>query len=145
MPFSDLSRREFVAGFGAALIGGTRIGHPIHVHCMAGAVHRRGPHPTPRPGVNASKVLRVEQLADSPDALPAFEAARKVPQILDGIRCHCGCADLKGFYSLLSCYEGDGMARMCVICQGQARLAERLSGSGRTLDEIRAAIDARFG
>ncbi|MEO8226707.1 MAG: CYCYC family (seleno)protein, partial [Gemmatimonadota bacterium] len=72
-------------------------------------------------------------------------AARRIPQILDGIRCHCGCATLPGFYSLLSCYEGDGMARMCVICQGQARLADRLERAGKSLDQIRSAIDARFG
>jgi hypothetical protein len=36
------------------------------------------------------------------------------------------------------------MARHCEICQGQARLALRLHASGKTLDEIRAAIDARY-
>ncbi len=145
MPVPDVSRREFMAGIAAALIGGSHVTRPIHRHCGAPAARRSGPHPTPRPGITASKVLPDTKLADTPEALPAFEAARKVPQILDGIRCHCGCADLDGFYSLLSCYEGDGMARMCVICQGQARLAERLFRSGRTLDEVRAAIDARFG
>ena len=37
------------------------------------------------------------------------------------------------------------MAQMCLICQGEGKLAERLYRDGRTLDEIRAAIDARFG
>ncbi len=138
------TRRDFLSGCAAALV--IRLG-PVRLHARCGAElgPRRAPHPTPRPGIDGSKVLSVEKLTDTPDAIPAFEAARKVPQILDGIRCHCGCADLKGFYSLLSCYEGDGMARMCVICQGQARLAARLFGAGRSLDEIRAAIDARFG
>lgn len=145
MMFPDLSRRDFMAGLALALIDGNQIARPVHALCMAPAALRPGPHPTPRPGITASKVLPDAKLADTPEALPAFEAARKVPQILDGIRCHCGCADLDGFYSLLSCYEGDGMARMCVICQGQARLAERLFRSGRSLDDIRAAIDARFG
>ena len=70
---------------------------------------------------------------------------REIPQIVDGIRCQCGCADLPGFYSLLSCYESEGMARWCEICQGEGRLAARLYKTGKTLDEIRAAIDARFG
>jgi hypothetical protein len=140
-----ISRRTFLAGC-ALLLGGHRLGsvEPA-AHCAMGGRRRSGPHPTPRPGIDASKVLTADKLTDSPDAVPAFEAARKIPQILDGIRCHCGCADLKGFYSLLSCYEDDGMARMCVICQGQARLAERLARGGKSLDEIRAAIDARFG
>jgi len=105
---------------------------------------RRGPHPDPRPGIDASRVLPDSALADWPDALPAFAAVRGIPQIVDGIRCNCGCAGKPGFYSLLSCYEADGMARHCPICQGQAKLALRLHGAGKTLDEIRAAIDARY-
>lgn len=143
MSFAPVTRRGFIAGCGALMLAWS--GTPLAAaHCGTRS-SRRGPHPVPRPGVNASKVLRDDQLADSPEAVPAFEAARRIPHILDGIRCHCGCADLKGFYSLLSCYEADGMARMCVICQGQARLADRLFRGGSSLDEIRAAIDARFG
>lgn len=106
---------------------------------------RGGPHPTPRPGITAAKVLTAEQLADSPDAIPVFDLVRQIPEIVDGIRCQCGCADAPGFYSLLSCYEEHGMARHCEICQGEARVAHRLNAAGKTLDEIRAAIDARFG
>ena len=69
---------------------------------------------------------------------------REIPGIVDGIRCHCGCAGNDGNYSLLSCYEGDGMARHCQLCQGQARMAHRLHRDGRSLDEIRAAIDERY-
>jgi hypothetical protein len=90
-------------------------------------------------------VLPDSDLADYPAAVPAFEAARQIPQILDGIRCQCGCADVPGFYSLLSCYESAGMARMCEICQGEARYAARLFAAGKSLDDIRAAIDARYG
>lgn len=112
----------------------------------ARAVMRRGgPHPTPGPGIDASRVLPDEALADWPDALPAFAAVRQIPQVVDGIRCNCGCAGLPGFYSLLSCYEAEGMARRCPICQGQAKLALRLHAAGKSLDEIRAAIDARYG
>lgn len=102
-------------------------------------------HPTPRPGITADKVLPDSDLADYPSCKSAFEAVRKIPQIVDGIRCNCGCAELPGFYSLLSCYESSGMARLCPICQGQGRMAYRLFTSGKTLDEIRAAIDARYG
>lgn len=105
----------------------------------------RGPHPTPRPGITGDKVLTHEQLADSTDLIPLFDDVRQIPQIVDGIRCNCGCAGTPGKYSLLSCYEGDAMAKMCVICQGEGRLAARLAKAGKTLDEIRIAIDAQFG
>jgi hypothetical protein len=52
---------------------------------------------------------------------------------------------MPGYYSLLSCFEGDAMARTCPICQGQGRLVARLHREGKTLDEIRTAVDAKFG
>lgn len=107
--------------------------------------HRGGPHPEPRPGITAAKVLTAEQLGAFVDVVPIFDMVREMPQIVDGIRCQCGCSDPPDYYSLLSCYEGEGMARYCEICQGQAKLAHRLWQSGETLDGIRSAIDARFG
>ena len=104
----------------------------------------RREHPAPRPGITAAKVLTREQLGDNQRVIEVFDAVREIPQIVDGIRCKCGCADLEGFYSLLSCYEGDGMARACPICQGEGRLAARLHKEGKTLEQIREAIDARW-
>jgi hypothetical protein len=105
----------------------------------------KGPHPTPRAGVDASKVLRADQLTENPKAAPEFDMVRQIPEIADGIRCQCGCAEMPEFYSLLSCYEADGMAQHCRICQGEGRLAFTMHRQGKTLDEIRAAIDDRFG
>jgi hypothetical protein len=102
-------------------------------------------HPTPRPGITGEKVLSGEPLAKVPQLVALFDGIRAIPGVADGIRCNCGCASLPGFYSLLSCYEGDGMARICPICQGQGRVTVRLHKEGRTLDEIRAAIDAQYG
>lgn len=107
--------------------------------------HTAGPHPTPRPGITGDKVLTKEQLADTPNVIPLFDSIREIPQVVDGIRCNCGCTNPPTFYSLLSCYEADGMARNCPLCQGQGRLAVRLHKEGKSLDEIRAAIDAKFG
>jgi len=141
------SRRDFLRGVplaGLALLAGIR-----PASASRWVIHRRGPaagpHPTPRPGITAAKVLTREQLEDSPQLIPLFDSIREIPEIVDGIRCNCGCADVEGFYSLLSCYEGDAMARACPICQGQGRMAARLHKDGRTLDQIRAAIDARYG
>jgi hypothetical protein len=101
-------------------------------------------HPEPRPGIDASRVLTREQLGEHPDAVSAFDQVREIPQIVDGIRCSCGCASREGFYSLLSCYEGEGMARHCEVCQGTGRMAFRLFKQGKTLNEIREAVDARY-
>lgn len=135
------TRRAFLAG--ALLVASSLV--PLRGLAALGR-RRGGQHPTPRPGITAAKVLTPEQLKDAPDSLDVFNMVREIPEIVDGIRCQCGCADIEGFYSLLSCYEGEGaMARDCMICQGEGRLAYRLHKAGESLDSIRAAIDARFG
>jgi len=92
-------------------------------------------------------VLSKEALekAGAPQLVPLFDAVREHAAVVDGIRCNCGCADVPGFYSLLSCFEGDGMARACPICQGQARLVTRMHKEGKSLEELRSAVDAQFG
>jgi hypothetical protein len=128
-------RREFLAGLAGALA------LPALRRRVAGA---QSDHPRPRPGIDASRVVPAERLGDHPDAAPVFDMVRRMPQVMDGIRCHCGCGEQPDKYSLLSCFEGDGMARECRDCLGQARLAHGLHRRGRTLDEIRAAIDAKY-
>lgn len=137
------NRREFLVrmavGLAAFLV-------PARVTAASGAhAGRSGPHPTPRPGITGAQVLTKEQLADTPELISLFDDIRAIPEIADGIRCNCGCAGLPGYYSLLSCYEGDGMARDCRICEGQGRVTTRLRKEGKTLGEIRVAIDAQFG
>ncbi len=141
------SRRSFLALVSVALMGLTpRRREADWVMMCHGPRRSRGPHPVPRPGITSDKLPSAEQLKDRGDAQLAFDEVRQIPEIIDGIRCNCGCADTKGFYSLLSCYEGDGaMALACHICQGQGRLAFRLHGTGKTLDQIRDAVDARYG
>ena len=104
-----------------------------------------GPHPDPRPDVDASEVLTVEQLQSAPHAIDIYDGIRAIPHIADGIRCKCGCADMPGYRSLLTCFESGGMAMWCAICQTEGRVVARLHKAGRTLDQIREAIDARFG
>jgi hypothetical protein len=139
----QLSRRAFLGRLSGVVVGivpGARL-----LPRTARPWPTSGPHPAPRPGITAANVLTHEQLADSPELIPVFDQVREIPGVVDGIRCQCGCADLEGYYSLLSCYEGTAMARHCQICQGQARLAHRLHKAGKTLDEIRSSIDARYG
>ena len=134
------SRRHFVALLPATLIAGVGTARR-----GLAAPARRSDHPTPRPGITAAKVLTKDQLGEHQDAAPVFDLVRQIPEVVDGIRCQCGCSMLEGKYSLLSCYEADGMAAHCQVCQGEGRLAYRLHKQGKSLDEIRAAIDAKFG
>lgn len=130
------SRRQFLGATAAAI---ATLALPKR------ALAARPPHPTPRPGITGSNVLKKEQLTANPKLVPLFDSVRTMPEIMDGIRCNCSCEHPPDLYSLLSCYEGTGMARDCAICQGQARLAARLHKEGKSLDEIRTAVDAKFG
>ena len=144
MPHPAIARHEPVTRRGAlGLIAGACAG--LLLSGAAPRPPRRLPHPDPRPGIDASHILPPERVADYPDAVAAFEEARTIPGILDGLSCRCGCADRPGKRSVLSCYEEDGMALDCEICRGVARLAYRLHRKGRTLAEIREAVDARYG
>ena len=102
-------------------------------------------HPEPRPNVDASNVLSEVQLAGFDHVIDLYNGIREIPHIADGIRCMCGCAELPGFRSLLTCFEGNGMAMSCEICQTEGRMVVRYHKEGRTLDQIRAAVTARFG
>jgi hypothetical protein len=111
------------------------------------AVHRAGgvvAHPDPRPGVSADRVLPPSLVLNTPGAAEAYAAARNAPELLDGLYCHCECAKHFGHRSLLTCFESDHGAQ-CDICMGEAVLATRLGAQGGTLDQIRRAIDERFG
>ena len=135
----SLSRRGFLALVpGALLMVAARRAWPL-----SSAVG--GPkHPVPRPGIDASKVMPSKDVHDE-KSREAFDLVRQIPRVADGIRCHCGCAEMEGFYSLLSCFEADGMAQHCDVCQGLARLAHRMHRAGKSLDQIRVAVDAYPG
>jgi hypothetical protein len=151
-PMSDtLSRRRFLslfplAGAGAALLGVPALVRPLGLWAGTGSSSGMpGNHPDPRPGIDGSTVLTAEDLAHTPHVVEIYDGIREIPHIADGIRCYCGCADLPGTRSLLSCYEEGGMAPYCDICQGEGRLAHRRHREGQSLDQIRRAIDARYG
>ena len=99
-------------------------------------------HPEPRQGITAADVLADDDVPSK--YRDAYAAAREIPQVLDGIFCHCDCAAHRGMRSLLSCFESK-MPQSCGICLGEARLALKLHREGRDLAAIRAAVDRRFG
>ncbi len=141
------SRRDFITALGGAffaLLGVSWSWKPAN-HCGHASTGGGGPHPDPRPDVDASEVLSAEELQDVPHLIPLYDGIRAIPHIADGIRCQCGCANIPGYRSLLICYESQGMATLCVVCQTEGRMVVRLHGKGYTLDQIRAAVDARLG
>ena len=101
-------------------------------------------HPTPRAGITAAKVIPASQLTAQPDVAAVYAMAEEIPEVLDGLYCHCECSKHSGHYSLLECFESDHGGH-CDICLGEAELAYRMSKEGKSLTEIRAAIDAQFG
>ena len=100
-------------------------------------------HPEPREEVTAAAVVPAARYADYPMIARVYDQAREVPAVLDGLYCHCDCAEHAGHRSLLSCFESDHGAG-CDICLEEAALAHRMTRSGDSLREIRAAVDAMF-
>lgn len=134
-----IGRRDFILALSGLALPLTGFPEPL----TAAVCARQGPHPEPRPGIDASRVLGASQI-EHKEAAPVYELVREIPQVVDGIRCYCGCAGTPGIYSLLSCYEAGGMAQHCLICQGEARLVHRLHRNGWSLNGIRTAVDAQF-
>ncbi|HEU0298123.1 MAG TPA: PCYCGC motif-containing (lipo)protein [Longimicrobium sp.] len=99
-------------------------------------------HPEPRRGVTAARVLPPERVPER--AREVYAMAAQIPQVLDGLYCHCDCHDRDGLRSLLECFEEE-MGGTCGICQGQARLAHQMHEDGKRLNEIRKAIDVQYG
>lgn len=135
-----LTRRHLLAGAASAIVG---LLLPARTRGDSRSLAPGSGHPDPRPGIDGSNVLGADQLHD-PALAPLFDGIRRIPHIADGIRCACGCAESPEFRSLLTCYE-NGMAMHCQICQTEGRIAVRMHDEGRTLAEIRTALDARFG
>lgn len=135
------SRRRFVAMLAAVVIPRSVFAAPL----AALRAVRPGPatHPTPRRGITAAHVLNAKQLDDRSVA-KVFDMVREIPEVVDGIHCYCGCASRERSYSLLSCFEEDGMAQHCHTCQGEARLVHELHADGVSLAGIRKAIDDKF-
>ena len=100
------------------------------------------PHPDPRPGITAEKVWADDKLPDKKKVREAFAAARAHPELFDGIYCPCECS--KEHRSLLSCFES-AQPTGCYGCMEVAELVDRMAKDGKTLTEIRAACDKKWG
>jgi hypothetical protein len=122
--------------------GGTDHAHHGGTSAAARPAKPKSHHPEPRPGITAEHVVRADVMPER--ARDVYTIAARIPSILDGLFCHCDCHERDGRRSLLECYHDD-MASTCGICQGQVRMAAELHDAGKSLDQIRAAIDQRYG
>lgn len=102
------------------------------------------PHPEPRPGITGDRVLPESELPDKRAVREWYAAARTHPAIFDGLYCTCRCERSHGHRSLLTCFESDQPVG-CFGCQEQAELVVPLVNGGKSLAEIRAAVDEKFG
>ncbi|MEK6682128.1 MAG: CYCXC family (seleno)protein [Nitrospirota bacterium] len=73
----------------------------------------------------------------------AYKVAQEIPEVLDSLFCYCYCKPNFGHKSLLTCYVDDHGAN-CDICINEALRAGELHKAGKTIPEIRAAIDKEF-
>ena len=100
------------------------------------------PHPEPRSGITSENVLPEDKLPDKKRVREGFAAAREHPEIFDGIYCPCECS--KNHRSLLSCFES-AQPTGCYGCLETAELVAKQIKDGKTLAEIRALIDKKWG
>jgi hypothetical protein len=104
----------------------------------------QGRHPEPRSGITGETVLPASRYAEYARVSAVYAQAAEVAPVLDGIYCYCDCSRHSGHRSLLTCFESDHAAA-CDVCLSEAAIAYRMSQDGRSLDEIRAAIDELYG
>jgi len=113
-----------------------------HSHHHGQTAEARGHHPAPRERITGQGVLSGEVVPSR--ARDAYTIAARIPSILDGLYCHCDCHERDELRSLLECFE-NRMATTCGICQNEARMAGEMHAEGKSLEEIRKAIDKRYG
>jgi hypothetical protein len=102
-----------------------------------------GHHPSPRAGLTADDVAPASRYASYPRIAEVYQMVAQIPEVIDGIYCHCDCSKHSDHRSLLTCFQDDHGAA-CDVCLTEAALAFRMVGEGRSLKEIRKAVDALY-
>ena len=120
-------------------------GDPSHgAHHASAGGGRSFPHPEPREGVTAEHVIGESELGRKRKVLASYAAARAHPELFDGLYCACRCRDSLQHRSLLGCFESR-QPTGCMGCQEEAMLVDKMARDGKTLAEIRAAVDEEWG
>jgi uncharacterized protein with PCYCGC motif len=80
-----------------------------------------------------------------PEVKPAYEVARKYPQILDRLHCFCECQEsmTHRHKTLLTCFTSNHAAG-CGICIREALLAAELKVKGVPDDQIENTVESVF-
>ena len=97
-------------------------------------------HPDPRGDLSAVTVESSSRYASYPRIAEVYDMAAEIPHVLDGLYCHCDCSKHSNHRSLLTCFQDDHGAG-CDVCLTEAALAHRMTNEGRSLKEIRQAVD----
>jgi hypothetical protein len=100
-------------------------------------------HPKPRAGLTAADVAPAERYAAYPRVAEIYEMVAQIPGVIDGIYCHCDCSKHSDHRSLLTCFQDDHGAA-CDVCLTEAALAFKMVGEGKSLKQIRKAVDALY-
>jgi hypothetical protein len=100
-------------------------------------------HPEPRTGITSVAVADASRYQDLPRVAETYRMAAEIAAVLDGLHCYCECDKHSDHYSLLDCFRSDHGAA-CDICLTEAQLAYSMTKEGKSLDEIRDAIDALY-
>lgn len=126
-----------------SILWGAGIGLAI-VAAFLAAQDAGATHPEPRANAQAHHVVPQERYTDYPRIAQVYAQAAEIKEVLDGIYCYCECSKHSGHYSLLECFETDHGAA-CDVCLSEAALAYRMHQDGKTLDQIRDAVDGLYG
>jgi hypothetical protein len=97
-------------------------------------------HPEPRGDLSEFTVASSSRYASYPRIAEVYDMAAEIPHVLDGLYCHCDCSKHSNHRSLLTCFQDDHGAG-CDVCLTEAALAHRMTNEGRSLKEIRQAVD----
>ena len=124
-----------VVGLFSLLLGGVWLGF---------GSGQGGHHPDPRPEITGGTVVPASRYASYARVGAVYAQAAEVAAVLDGLHCYCDCSRHSGHRSLLTCFETDHAAA-CDVCLTEAAIAYRMTKDGRSLDEIRDAIDELYG
>lgn len=128
------------------------------VYLTAGNSGSDSPSRTTAPGTQAavasSVMLPDYVLSLSKDTQMAYRFALDRPDVMMWMPCYCGCGGHSGHKNARDCFVKESTATSatfdehgagCGVCVGIALEAKRLTEEGKSLRQIRAAVDENFG
>ncbi|PID14650.1 hypothetical protein CSV63_11180 [Sporosarcina sp. P34] len=106
--------------------------------------------------VTASADILPSFLDDKPeDMRKVYQVAANATEILEYMPCYCGCGDSAGHKSNMNCFldevreDGsvvwDDHGTRCLVCLEIAVKSVQMKQDGKSMKEIRDAIDAEYG